>query len=407
MTRLAQVIGFGPAALGLPLAAERMGQLDRLGDLGIDFVDRAQPDSLKTLRFPFVVESNSPARDFLACVDRTGRFASALHRPAGRRLAEYDDRQIPLPLVQEFLADVAEQVQNWLHEGAGRVHHGCDVAQVRLDEHGTYTSLTAEGRVVTRSHAVVFATGAEQDARELGLPPERVLPSAAILAGELEPLIEAVAAGGQVVIVGGSHSGFAVADLLIERLGDAIGCRQVTVIHRGIAVGFQDLDEALSMSDVLALAPAVVCQDTGLVNRFSGLRGRARQLCLRVLSGAEHRVWLCPADGPAAEQALRGAAVVVHAAGYRSVVPKLIGADDQPIELRRSHGYVAVDSNCQVFSRSGVLPGAYAIGIGSARPNSQGERQVALNVFHGQDAQDTVAGLLQRLPHSTERTPHV
>jgi hypothetical protein len=82
------------------------------------------------------------------------------------------------------------------------------------------------------------------------------------------------------------------------------------------------------------------------------------------------------------------------------------GAGDRPIEPRHSHGHVAVDNNCQVISRSGVLPGAYAIGIGCARTNRQGERRQALNRSHGPGAGDIVASLPQRLPNSMERTPH-
>jgi hypothetical protein len=400
MIPLVQVIGFGPATLGLPLAADRMGELDRLAAHGVTFVDRAISAAvLRSGRFPFLVESNSAARDFVAGVDPAGRFGGVLDRPAGRRLVRDGDRPVPLRHVGEYLADLADEVAGWLHGGTGGIRYGREVRRVRRNADGTFTSLCTAYRPVVRSHAVVLATGAIEDTARHGVPGDRLLPSARLLAGDLGQVEQALRAGRPVVILGGSHSGFVAADMVLGRCGAVVRPGQITVVHRRIALAFSTVAELAAAgprAEAPPMGPPVVCPETGVVNRFAGLRGSARRLCAAVLARAEQRVRLCPADTAEARQAIVGAAVVVHASGYRGTAPELVDADGTVIPLRRERGYLAVDDECQVLGPRGPVAAVHGLGIGFARGDGQGQRLTGINVFHGRDAEDIIKSLLVR-----------
>jgi len=400
MIPLVQVIGFGPATLGLPLAADRMGELGRIAAHGMAFVERAiSPAVLRSSRFPFLIESNSPARDFVAGVDPAGRFGDVLDRPAGRKLVEHGERRVPLQHVGEYLADLADEITDWLHSTTGEIRYGREVRQVRRNADGTFTSLCTADRPVLRSHTVVLATGATEDTARHGVPGDRLVPSARLLAGDLDQVEHTVRAGRSVVILGGSHSGFAAADLVLARCGGAVRPGQITVVHREIALGFSGVAE-LATAGLLAkmppMKPPVVCPETGAVNRFSGLRGAARQLCMAVLARTEDRVRLCPVGTVEALQAIAGAAVVVQASGYRGTAPEVVEADGTPIPLEREHGRISVDEACKVLGPHGPVAGVHGLGIGFARRDDSGERRAAINVFHGQDAENIVGSLLVR-----------
>lgn len=400
MMPLVQVIGFGPAPLGLPLAADRMGELGRVAAQGMAFVERAiSPAALRTSRFPFLIESNSPARDFVAGIDPAGRFGDVLDRPAGRKLVEHGERRVPLHHVGEYLADLADEITGWLHATTGEIRYGREVRRVRRNADGTFTSLCTADRPVLRSHAVVLATGAAEDTARHGVPGDRLVLSAHLLAGDVDQVEHALRAGRSVVIVGGSHSGFAAADLVLARHGGAVRPGQITVVHREIVLGFSSVAELAAagpLAEVPPLKPPVVCPETGAVNRYNGLRGAARQLCMSVLARAEDRVRLCPADTAEARQAIAGASVVVHAGGYRGTAPEVVEADGTPIPLEREHGRIAVDEACQVLGPHGPVAGVHGLGIGFARSDENGERRTGINVFHGQDAEDIVRSLLSR-----------
>lgn len=395
MTPLVQVIGFGPATLGLPLAADRMGELDRLTGLGLTFVDRAiSPAVLRARRFPFLIESNSPARDFLAGVDPAGRFSGVLDLPAARRLTEHSDRPVPLRHVGEYLSDLADEVAGQLQGSAGGIRYGREVRRIRCNADGTFTSLCTAGRPVVRSHAVVLGTGATEDVARHGVPGDRLVLSARLLAGDLGQVEHALRTGRPVAILGGSHSGFVAADLMLARYGGAVRPGQITVVHRELALAYANIAELAAAGP--PPAPPLVCAETGAVNRFNGLRGSARRLCAAILAGAEQRVRLCPAGTAEARQAVTGAAVVVHASGYRGTAPEVVEAGGAPVALRRDQGCVAVNERCRVLGRDGPVADVYGLGIGFARGDEHGRRRAGINVFHGRDAEDIVESLLTR-----------
>ncbi|PRY30506.1 NAD(P)/FAD-dependent oxidoreductase [Pseudosporangium ferrugineum] len=398
MNPLVQVIGFGPAALGLPLSADRTGDLAALADAGVAFLERAPADTARAGRMPYLIDSNSPAADFLAGIDPGGRFGAVLRRRPARALAERGRSPVPLRLVAGLLGDIADAVAAWLAGTGGELTYGRDVREIRHGPGGTFTSVGADGRELV-SRAVVFATGGgEQDPRPAGPPPgavpARVMTSQEVLSGSIQPAVAALRAGLPVVIVGGSHSGFSVADLLLRSCGTKLTPGQITILYRRLDLCFDSMSELDASGWRPGYAPAV-CPDTGMVNRHRGLRGRSRDLCLAVLKGRERRVRLCRAE---AEAYGRGAGVVVTATGYRATAPPLIGPDGRRVPLRMSAGRYELDPRGRLLGPDGAVPGLFGIGLGYGRRDAHGDYDVGLNFFHGRHAEEIVDGLLRPEP---------
>ncbi|MFF9812336.1 hypothetical protein [Streptomyces sp. NPDC014006] len=390
---LCQVIGCGPAALGLALAADRRGELPRLVSEGLAFLDRAPtPAALSGLRFPFLIDANSVGKDFLAGVRPDGIFATALHGRAGELLRERHDRQVPLALVGEFMNDLSRAVEAVLPDG---FTYGADVREIRRNRDGSWTSVDSAGSALVTSGAVVLATGGYEDTQQAshryGIPPGRLIGSAQLMSGRLDEAARVLRAGGRIAILGGSHSGFAAAELLLDRFGDGIPEGGLVLVHRSISLAYADRAEADSVPPALA-GRLETCPESGVINRFHGLRSGPRELCLRALQGREPRLTLCHTGSDDARGVLAEAGLVVHALGYRTrAVPVF---DQWGERIPMADGAVQVDDECRIVDAGHhAVPGVFGIGLGYARCDAWGRRRVGINTFHGEDGERIVVAM--------------
>lgn len=395
---LCQVVGCGPAALGLALAADRMGDLRRLLAEGVAFLERApDPEAVRGLRFPFLIDANSVGGDFIAGVRPDGAFATALDGRAGRLLRERHDRQVPLSLVGEFMNDLSREVEDVLPAG---FTYGADAREIHRNRDGSWTSVDESGSELVTSESVVLATGGDEDTERVsrlhGIPSDRLIGSGELIAGRLQEVAHVLRSGGRIAILGGSHSGFAAAELLLERFGEDMSQGSVVLVHRTISLSYPNLSETESMPPVLVSRPET-CPESGVVNRFHGLRSGPRELCLRALRGREPRLTLYETGSADAQRVLKEAGLVVHAVGYRTRMVPLF--DQWGERIPTGDGTVAVDDRCRVLDAGlSAVAGVFGIGLGYARSDAWGRRRVGINTFHSEDAERIVSGVLAAVP---------
>ncbi|MEU2956969.1 hypothetical protein [Streptomyces xanthochromogenes] len=391
---LCQVIGCGPAALGLLVAADRTGELPRLLGQGVRYLDRApNARALGRLRFPFLIDANSVGGDFIAALRPDGYFARALEGRAGRTLREHHDQPVPLALVGEFMNDLSRVAEDAI---PGGFKYGADVHRLHRNPDGSWTSVDRFGSALVTSERVVLATGGREDTAAIsaryGIPEGRLVGSAQLLSGRFAEAARVLQGGGNIAILGGSHSGFAAAELLLNRYGEAITPGSLSLIHRGLALAHESLAEAQSMPEE-ALRHLEVCQESGMVNRFHGLRAGPRELCLRTLRGDEQRLSLYQSGSVTAQRVLAEADLVIHCVGYRPRGVPLYDEWGDPISVRGASG--AVDDRCRlVQDELGAVPGVFGLGLGYARLDAWGRRRVGINAFHGEDAGQVVSEVL-------------
>ncbi|MEU6021888.1 hypothetical protein [Micromonospora sp. NPDC047134] len=376
-----QVIGFGAAALGIPIAADRQGRLTDLLGRGCVFFDSRRPREWTSLGYDIL--SNSAGADFLVGIDPAGAFAEALDTPQARSLLAAGTRPVPLPTASVFLHDLAGRVAEHLAGLGDEVRFGSRVDHIVVEPGGVFRSHDAQGRTLARSRHAVLAVGAAPRPAGAGW-----LTSEAFLRGHcLTHAKTAVAEGHRIRIVGGSHSAFSVAGMVLREWGDELTTGQVWIdARRPVRLYGANLKDRHSPADV-------VDPDTGEVNRFCGLRGPARDLYQAVVRGDERRVLLTEGGGeprPAVRPEL-----TVSAQGYRA----------RPVPVRTEQGEVLVGPTDPAVDRDGRLldartgnpvPGLFALGLGYrhiAPDGTAGYPRAALNIFHG-DAADRILATL-------------
>jgi hypothetical protein len=408
---LLQVIGMGPAGLGVPIAADRLGALNWLLARGVVFVER-QPDLVTHQRtqMPYVIESNSPAYQFLEHISRSRAFGSALRSTCALEIQSYGSSPIVLSRAGQFMAALVRCVTDLCakHAASDALFNQC-VTSMRIGSCGRITSYNEHGIPVARSRFAVLATGAREDTSELGRmglvrPGSSVLPSSAILRGDVSELRARLeTASCPIYIFGSSHSAFAAAQLICESMPELLNRGQITIVHKGVKLYYASAAEAAKHRPLDA--SDTIDPESGEINRFRGLRGKARALYEAVTTQSGHRV--CLMDIGELQAALPLAeGLFIYAAGYRPCPMLITGSDFEPLPLAPIEKTRQVDAQCRVLLKDrSPIPNLFAIGIGNAQQTTEGVSRVGINTFHGPDGETITRQVLTSvLGRAVDRT---
>jgi hypothetical protein len=364
------LVGGGPAASGLLAAADRTGILDALLGDGLTVVDSGPAARFGAGRLGgYLVRSDTRARVFAECA----RPVLGQAGTTGGLLACCDsDEPVPLRMAAELLAAVGGHLLERIRgHHAATVLSETEVTGVLAGADGVTVQLT--GRPPLRADRVVLTVGGRPWTPP-GLPRDgrMVLHSDQVLQEDgYQAVLSRLSRGpARVTVIGGAHSAFAVAGLLLRApLPWRPGA--ITIAHRSpVLVTYPDA--AAAHADGVPAGPEEICPATGLVHRFGGLRADAAALYQRIRRGREPRVRLVPvspgwdwfADVAGTDP------VMVAATGYGSAAAPLAPAGswwDSDGRLR-----TAADE---------VVPRVFGLGLGTRRP--RGPRTGGESAFSG------------------------
>jgi hypothetical protein len=251
----------------------------------------------------------------------------------------------PLELLAAALCPFGEAIRRTV--GSERVWSGHRVVRVTVEQGKVITHLSGGLRV--RSRVAVLATGI----REVLHPDLKFWPSQVMLSRQLiehGPPPAWAKQAIRLVIVGGSHSAYAVANLLRQPKVLAPGSK-VTLLHRGPAKLFYNSlgDYAAVDHSPLEAVPDLrrdLCAETGNVFRYSGLRHGARDTFLSIAAG--HLPGFYQLQSAQLSTAYDGlnepADLIVQALGYKSnVLPLVVNGIETP--MCGSAGIVELDTD--------------------------------------------------------------
>lgn len=393
-----QIVGFGPAALGLFIAADRQNRLDELLRGGV-VIHEGVASIGEWHSLNYLIDANSPARDFVNGVRPDGYFAACLDASDVRQWREDGNTAPPLGQVWGFLRSVASRVADLQNSHPTlRLHWSSRVNLVHWDGQ-TFLAQSASG-VAVRSPQLLLACGAAQntieDTADSFAGSVAKVNADAVLRGSASIEIdEALERSGPIVIVGSSHSAFSVVCFLLQRYSQRIAVHGIHVrCSRPVALWWPSPEAAthLSSSDLIDA-------QTGEVNKFNGLRGAARRMYLSIRDGAERRVLLVrESDSDAlrghSSDRLESVALLVNATGYRANPPSITVASGHGIRLDESHGFICKDSTTGELTSGGrPIAGLFGMGIGFA-DRQQGTFEVGVNFFHGRSAERVLQRIL-------------
>jgi hypothetical protein len=392
--------GGGPAALGPFVAAARLGRFDELLARRVLIVDRGTRIGAGSLRH-YRISSNSFGGAFVEGIDSVrddSPLAPARLTAATRELRAHRDRNVPLRIAGAYLDGLGDLLQTALERDSACAVACCTtVSEIALQAGGGVAiTLVRDGvdRTIRAERAVLSMGGRPSDA----LDQLEIWPSMALARWSAKmqpvttllddrkflpgPLLDQLQSTGRIVIVGGSHSAWSAALVLLRDLRVWTGgapTPQITLLHRSPIRLFY-LTAAEATADGFPFDPVRdVCPLSGRVNRASGLKGEARDLARRVLpsnTDGELPINLInladPSEHNAAAGALDRAAVIFIATGFRSVLPTLHDEAGRPVGLASRRGGLLVSGTGALVTKDGqVLTHLHACGLGVHTPVSE------------------------------------
>lgn len=390
------VLGAGPAGTALLVNAHQRGLLPQLLDAGVALVDVHDRMGAGTIG-RYVVNSDTVAGTLLECLagQQSGVLAPVFDGEAWRRLEPLRRSAAPLRLVGDLLTDIGQALRRAVdtHPRSRFLPRTRAVAVHRTADGGYLTTvqpLNGGSTTRLRSRYVVSALGGHQDRnRALAAPivpgvrladgyADKVLLTEQVLTdGGPARLQQALTAAGttRVVIIGGSHSAFSTAWVLLNHVDAPYGPGDITILHRRPPRLFYPSAADAHADGYTDFGPDSLCPLTGRVYRLAGLRLDSRDLLRRIHSIGdavpERRVRLQALDSTTDDgvTALLGAAaVIVPAFGYRPTTIPIHDTDGTAIPLLGAGPGTPslVDHACRILDTHRIpVPGLYGLGLAS------------------------------------------
>jgi len=383
------IVGGGPGGLGPLVWAAQHGRLDSWLDEGVAVLERSGRLGGSLGRYG--INSDSLGGSYLECL-APDVIPAPLRRvrdaAVAAEMACYRDAYPPLPLVDRYMDRIGQAIaETFAQHPASPLLVQTEARSVHLRPDGLVAVALHGEDALTHTlvaRSVVVAVGGRQTWRSQSVLPgmkladckARLLPSDDLLShpglAEADEILR-TAGDRRIVILGGSHSAYAVAWALCELPGAArLGDGQIAIVQRRPPRIFYP-DQAAAEADGFPVDPGDICSRTGRVNRMGGLRGHGRDIWRRIMGcpgvATEKRVAVLDmADLIDAELRVLfdEAALVAPCLGYRSATLPIIDHLGRRLTLRADADGDAVNDDCRLVLTDGSsLPNVYGIGLGT------------------------------------------
>ncbi len=384
------ILGAGAAGTGSLVWAARHGLLGTWLDAGVAVVDARFSMSGTIGRY--VLNADTLGGTFLECLDGPccdPVLVRLRSDPVALELAGWRDRYPPLELVGRFLERVGTALAAMLHSHPRSLFlAGAAARGLRLQADGSVVADISEAdgrRHSLRAASAVMAVGGRQNTSwetiELvpGLQLDRwrtkIIPSELLVArggaSQARRMLARARGTPRAIILGGAHSAFSAAWLLLDRLSDIqFDAAGIQILYRTEPRVFYP-SRAAAAADGYRFTDADVCPATGRVFRLSGLRADGRDVWRRMrgLAGgeAEKRVVAKPIRAEQRHELaclLDSADLIVPAFGYRMATIPVFDASGLPVVPARTGPAVDPDSRL-LIEGGGALPNVFGVGLGS------------------------------------------
>jgi hypothetical protein len=384
------ILGAGGAGTGPIIWAARHGQLGEWLEAGVAIVDRR--GSMGGTIGQYVLNADTLGGTFLECLQGPSCHPALVELrtdPVTLELSAWRTEYPPLELVGRLMerlgAALAASIQG---HPRSMFLAGVAARQLRLQADGTVLVDLLDARRGCRTlqaASAVMALGGQQHTLwetiqvrpglKLDRWQEKIVASDTIMARggaeEAERVLATSRDAPRAVILGGAHSAFSTAWVLLDRLPDVrFGRAGVQILYRTEPRVFYPT-RAAAIAEGYEFTEADVCPATGRVFRLSGLRADGREVWRRMQGMAgtipEPRVILSSIGAMGSDELttlLDTADLIVPAFGYRlTTIPIFDPTGRQLTPARRGP---SVDAESRLLTEeAGALPNVFGIGLGS------------------------------------------
>ena len=211
---------------------------------------------------------------------------------------------------------------------------------------------------------VMLSTGGHQEYPDLNCKAHnnKIMLSDHLLSDELLELQEKIKKwnktnnnGNKIVIVGGSHSGFSCAWLMLKKLEQFNSLNDpsysIIILHRSFIKVFYSTKREADNDNYTDIGQ--INKITGQIHPFEGLRGDAKALYKDIRSGKESRVRLISIK-QGANQSLQKklfdeSPVIIWATGYSTNSIDIFDDDNNKINISLNKGQMELDENANIL----------------------------------------------------------
>jgi hypothetical protein len=384
------ILGGGPAGTGALVWAARHGRLGTWLNGGVALVEQAEELGGSLGRY--ALNADSRGTSFLECLDDPDcapPLADVRADPVAGELERFRDAHPTLELVDRFERRVGAAIlAEFDRHPNSRAFTGTRAQAIRLQDDGSVAVFTATGdggRAVVRAASAVVALGGRPNASwseieiasgvHLGRWRDKIVSSHRLLsrggAQEVARRLARAQGSPRVVILGGAHSAFSAAWMLLERIpGLSFGPRGVQILHHSEPRPTY-ASRAAAHVDFYEFSESNVCPATGRVHRLGGLQGDGREVWRRMHrkpgTQPDDRTVAMPI-GSLARADLLGlftdCDLIIPALGYRLATLPIYDARGARVPLARTGASVA--TNARLLAEDGTpILGVFGAGLGS------------------------------------------
>jgi hypothetical protein len=358
------IVGAGPAGTGPLLSAAKLGKLDSFLDPGIALIEKTT--CLGGTIGNYDLTANSLGTSFVECLEgpfSPKLFPGVIQDESTRDLFENRLHTPRLPLVGHYISLLGDALRGLLEKHPrSRVFTNTAATAIYLGDE-TVTVKCADREIRAR-HVLLAMGGESMRCAALDNWRDKTISSDDVLiAGGLQKTLQLLPGDAQIAIVGGSHSGFCVANALLYRL-PTTDVRVTIICRREPRIFYATRGEA--DADAYPYAEADVCPFTQRVNRLGGLRFEEKELW-RKLNGrapADGRVEMRVARLDDCANLLDNADLIISAVGYRMRTLPIFDRNSNPVRLARN--LPLVDERCRLLLADGTpAKRLFGSGLGS------------------------------------------
>lgn len=378
------IIGGGPAGTGLLLKTLKDGYTNSIFDKRLALIEKS-PYLIKGSITQYNINSDTFSDVFLECLEgSTGTFINTREmKQEIEAIKEFKGNAIPLANLDNYYTKFGILLKEHL-ESTGKCEFFMNsaVTKVKLAGNGRFlVFMDGKKRPVTSKRLIIATGGKPNQSPRTNLfnttfllekiSDKSIHSDLLLKSGIPGTLKDRLKANPKVVILGGSHSAFSAAHLLLNSKGDydfglgdvKIWCRSLPKIYfptreDAIEKGYSDFTD----DDF--------CPVTKKLYRLAGLRMDGRSLYMNMLglgnTEPEKRVSLnlYDRDHSALENDLKAASLIIVAFGYKLNLFPFYKATDTPIAFKGDETGHWVNEKCEMLDATGtVIPNLYASGL--------------------------------------------
>ncbi|MDZ8186152.1 MAG: hypothetical protein RMX96_15020 [Nostoc sp. ChiSLP02] len=412
------IVGAGSAGTGPLIFAARKNKLQEFLDLGVAILDKGTQMGSGCIG-NYIVNSDTYTNVFLECLqgqEKGGILEKVVSSEITQALEKYRHTNAPLILVGKFLNEVGNALQTVIDSHPiSKFFPQTEARSLQVLADGTIntdaiTYLTDNLIIQQKfnSQNLVLALGAKQHQQNLTSDTifanlnysnyflEKVLLSDFVLT---QPGVDEMqkrlrnSSSKKVVIIGGSHSAFAAAWCLLNKVTEVSFCDgDIIILHRSrIKLCYNSRQEAFE-DGYTDFTEEDICPTTHKVYRLGGLRTDSRELFIQVMGWSQEKqekrinlveIPLSSEKWKNLETYLDETSLIIYACGYDANIIPIYDSEGNEMELLCDSRGARIDDNGRVLLKDGSsLPNVLVTGLGAGFKYS--EKLSGEKTFKGQ-----------------------